>query len=330
MNSSSEHPYDRLTPDRVLDAIESQGYLSDARILALNSYENRVYQVGIEEGTPIIVKFYRPGRWSKEQIMEEHTFSHELYDMEFPIVPPLKNDAGETLHEFEGFQFSLFERKGGYPPELDNLDHLLILGRCMGRIHQMGAAKIFEHRPAISLQRYGTDNVKWILDNDFIPKPLLPAYETLSRDILNKLKAIESQYQPELIRVHGDAHCGNILWRDDNPHFVDFDDTAMAPAIQDLWMFLSGDRANQTLQLSELLEGYNEFYDFNPVELNLVEYFRTLRLINYSGWLAKRWKDPAFPMAFPWFNSERYWSDHILELREQMAILDEPPLSVMP
>ena len=172
--------------------------------------------------------------------------------------------------------------------------------------------------------------MQWLLENDFIPKPLLPAYESLSRDILDKLTQIEKTYDPKMIRVHGDAHCGNILWRDDNPHFVDFDDTAMAPAIQDLWMFLSGDRTNQTLQLSELLEGYNEFYDFNPIELNLVEYFRTLRLINYSGWLSKRWNDPAFPMAFPWFNTERYWSDHILELREQMAILDEPPLSVMP
>lgn len=330
MNSSSQHPYDQLTPDRVLDAIESQGYLSDCRIMALNSYENRVYQVGIEESLPVIAKFYRPERWTTEQILEEHDFSLELHEMEFPIVPPLRNKQGETLHEFEGFRFALFERKGGYPPELDNFDHLLTLGRCMGRLHQLGAARPFEHRPAINLQRYGTDNVQWLLENDFIPAPLLPAYETLSRDILDKLEKIEKQYQPKPIRVHGDAHCGNILWRDDNAHFVDFDDTCMAPAVQDLWMFLSGDRANQTAQLSELLEGYNEFYDFSPVELNLVEYFRTLRLINYSGWLAKRWNDPAFPKAFSWFNTERYWSEHILELREQMAILDEPPLAVMP
>ena len=330
MNTSSQHPYDQLTPDRVLDAIESQGFLTDARILALNSYENRVYQVGIEEATPIIVKFYRPERWSEAQILEEHAFTHELFDMELPVVPPMKNNQGETLFEFEGFHFSLFKRMGGYPPELDNLEHLLILGRCMGRIHQLGAAKPFEHRPEINLHRYGTSNVEWLLENDFIPTSLLPAYETLSQDILGKLDTIEKRYQPKMIRVHGDAHTGNILWRDDNPHFVDFDDTCMAPAIQDLWMFLSGDRTNQTLQLSELLEGYNEFYDFDPVELNLVEHFRTLRLINYSGWLARRWNDPAFPMAFPWFNTERYWSEHILELREQMALLDEPPLSVMP
>lgn len=330
MNARSQHPYDQLTPDRVLDAIESQGYLSDARILVLNSYENRVYQVGIEDDIPVIAKFYRPERWSREQILEEHTFTHELFDMELPVVPPMKNDQGETLFEFGDFQFSLFKRMGGHPPELDNMDHLLTLGRCMGRIHQLGAARPFGHRPAINLQRYGTDNVEWLLENDFIPTPLLPAYETLGRDILEKLGDIENRYQPKTIRVHGDAHTGNILWRDDNPHFVDFDDTCMAPAVQDLWMFLSGDRANQTIQLSELLEGYNEFYDFNPIELNMVEYFRTLRLINYSGWLAKRWNDPAFPMAFPWFNTERYWSGHILELREQMAILDEPPLPVVP
>ncbi|WP_422472803.1 serine/threonine protein kinase [Endozoicomonas sp. ALB032] len=328
MSSDIQHPYERLTPDRVMDAVESQGYLCDARNLALNSYENRVYQVGIEDGLPIIAKFYRPERWSREQILEEHAFSLELQGMEFPIVAPLQNENQETLHEFEGFRFALFKRMGGYPPELDNLDHLLVLGRCMGRLHKLGSAAPFQHRPAINLQRYGIDNVTWLLDHDFIPATLREAYETLTRDILDRLARIEAQYHPKMIRVHGDAHVGNILWRDDNPHFVDFDDTCMAPAIQDLWMFLSGDRASQTLQLAELLEGYEEFHEFDPIELNLVEYFRTLRLINYSGWLAKRWTDPAFPMAFTWFNTERYWSEHILELREQMANLDEPVLSV--
>ncbi|WP_448218561.1 serine/threonine protein kinase [Endozoicomonas sp. 2B-B] len=328
MSSDIQHPYERLTPDRVMDAVESQGYLCDARNLALNSYENRVYQVGIEDGLPIIAKFYRPERWSREQILEEHAFSLELQGMEFPIVAPLRNENQETLHEFEGFRFALFKRMGGYPPELDNLDHLLVLGRCMGRLHKLGSAAPFQHRPAINLQRYGIDNVTWLLDHDFIPTTLREAYETLTRDILDRLARIEAQYHPKMIRVHGDAHVGNILWRDDNPHFVDFDDTCMAPAIQDLWMFLSGDRASQTIQLAELLEGYEEFHEFDPIELNLVEYFRTLRLINYSGWLAKRWTDPAFPMAFTWFNTERYWSEHILELREQMANLDEPVLSV--
>ena len=328
MSTINQHPYEALTPDRVLDAVESLGYLSDARIMALNSYENRVYQVGIEDDLPVIAKFYRPERWSREQILEEHTFSQELKEMEFPVVAPMMDDNGESLFEFEGFQFALFKRMGGYPPELDNLDHLLVLGRHMGRLHKLGSTKPFQHRPEITLQRYGIENVEWLLANDFIPASVKVAYETLTRDILDKLANIESRFSPDIIRVHGDAHVGNILWRDDNPHFVDFDDTCMAPAIQDLWMFLSGDRQNQTLQMSELLEGYEEFHEFNLAELNLVEYFRTLRLINYSGWLAKRWQDPAFPMAFTWFNTERYWSEHILELREQFANLDEPPIAL--
>ena len=328
MSSDIQHPYDRLTPDRVLDAVESRGYLSDVRILALNSYENRVYQVGIEDSTPIIAKFYRPNRWTKEQILEEHQFSIELQQMEMPVVAPLIDDQGESLHEFEGFQFALFPRQGGYAPELDNLDNLLILGRTLGRMHKLGAAKPFEHRPKISMQRYAIDSVDYLQKNNFIPESLKPAYETLTRDLLHRLDSIKKQNTFNHIRVHGDCHCGNILWRNNNPHFVDFDDTAMAPAIQDLWMLLSGDRQNQTLQMAEILEGYTEFMDFSPSELNLVEYYRTLRLLHYSGWLARRWDDPAFPMAFTWFNTERYWAEHILELREQLAALDERPLAV--
>ena len=328
MSSDIQHPYDRLTPDRVLDAVESRGYLSDARILALNSYENRVYQVGIEDADPLIAKFYRPERWSREQILEEHLYSIELRQMELPIVAPLADDKGETLHEFEGFLFALFPRQGGYAPELDNLDNLFTLGRTLGRMHKLGSTKAFEHRPKISLQRYGTENVEYLLENDVIPQSLQEAYQTLTRDLLHRLDTIRHQNTFNHIRVHGDCHSGNILWRNDAPHFVDFDDTAMAPAIQDLWMLLSGDRQNQTLQMAEILEGYTEFMDFSPAELNLVEYYRTLRLINYSGWLARRWDDPAFPMAFTWFNTERYWAEHILELREQLAALDEPPLAV--
>ena len=328
MSSDIQHPYDRLTPDRVLDAVESRGYLSDVRILALNSYENRVYQVGIEDATPIIAKFYRPERWTKEQILEEHQFSIELQQMEMPVVAPLIDDSGESLHEFEGFMFALFPRQGGYAPELDNLDNLLTMGRTLGRMHKLGATKPFEHRPKISMQRYAIDSVEYLQKNNFIPESLKPAYETLTRDLLHRLDSIKKQNTFNHIRVHGDCHCGNILWRNDNPHFVDFDDTAMAPAIQDLWMLLSGDRQNQILQMAEILEGYTEFMDFHPAELNLVEYYRTLRLLHYSGWLARRWDDPAFPMAFTWFNTERYWAEHILELREQLAALDEPPLAV--
>ncbi len=328
MNTPTQHPYDQLTPDRVLDAVESVGFISDARIMALNSYENRVYQVGIEESEPLIAKFYRPERWSKEQILEEHQFTLDLKAMELPVVAPSTDEHGNTLHEFNGFLFALFPRQGGHAPELDNLDNLLILGRTLGRMHKLGAAKPFQHRPEINLQRYGIDNVEFLLENDFIPSSLLEAYQTLTRDLLHRLDRINQQHSWQSIRVHGDCHTGNILWRSNAPHFVDFDDTCMAPAIQDIWMLLSGDRGEQTLQMSEILEGYGEFMDFSPSELNLVEYFRTLRLLNYSGWLAKRWDDPAFPMAFTWFNTERYWAEHILELREQLAALDEPPLSV--
>ncbi|WP_257284085.1 serine/threonine protein kinase [Endozoicomonas sp. SESOKO1] len=328
MNTPAQHPYDRLTPDRALDAVESAGFLSDARIMALNSYENRVYQVGIEDSEPLIAKFYRPERWTKDQIQEEHQFTLDLKAMELPVVAPMADEKGNTLHEFAGFLFALFPRKGGHAPELDNLDNLLTLGRTLGRMHKLGSASDFQYRPAISLQRYGIDNVEYLLANDFIPASLLEAYQTLTRDLLHRLELMTQQQTWQSIRVHGDCHGGNILWRNEAPHFVDFDDTCMAPAIQDLWMLLSGDRQEQTLQMAEILEGYTEFMDFSPSELNLVEYFRTLRLINYSGWLAKRWDDPAFPMAFTWFNTERYWAEHILELREQLAALDEPPLSV--
>ncbi len=328
MNTPSQHPYDQLTPDRVLDAVESVGFISDARIMTLNSYENRVYQVGIEDSSPVIGKFYRPNRWNKEQILEEHQFALELQAMELPVVAPLVDKNGHSLHEFEGFAFALFPRQGGHAPELDNLDNLLIMGRTLGRMHKLGAASDFTHRPAISLQRYGINSVCYLMENNFIPAALNEAYQTLTRDLLHRLECITQQHSWQSIRVHGDCHGGNILWRENAPHFVDFDDTCMAPAIQDLWMLLSGDRNEQSLQMAEILEGYCEFMDFNPAELNLVEYFRTLRLLNYSGWLAQRWDDPAFPKAFTWFNTERYWAEHILELREQLAALDEPPLAL--
>lgn len=328
MTASTAHPYEQLTPDRVLDAIESQGFATDARILALNSYENRVYQVGLYEREPVIVKFYRPDRWSQQQILEEHQFSLELQAMELPVVAPLSDSQQNTLFQFDGFRFALFPRQGGYAPELDNLDNLLSLGRCLGRIHQLGALRPFSHRPAINLQRFAVESTEYLLSHDFIPASLKPAYQTLVRDLLRRLETTEKNCRFTAIRVHGDCHNGNILWRNNGPHFVDFDDTAMAPAIQDLWMLLSGDRSSQSRQMAEILEGYREFFDFDMAELNLVEYFRTLRLLNYSAWLARRWQDPAFPRAFTWFNTERYWAEHILELREQLAALDEPPLTI--
>jgi Ser/Thr protein kinase RdoA (MazF antagonist) len=323
------HPYDRLTPDMVIDAVESVGYLCDARLLALNSYENRVYQVGIEDSAPLIAKFYRPERWSEAQIREEHSFSLELQDAEISVVAPLVDDSGDSLHSFEGFKFALFPRRGGYPPELDNLDNMLVLGRTVGRIHAVGRAGHFTERVQISVEHMLTRNREFLLDG-FIPQALIPAYETLTADLQQSVSTIYAEVQPDdLIRVHGDCHVGNILWRDDTAHFVDLDDCCTAPAVQDLWMFLNGERHDRQLQLSELVEGYSEFCDFDPRQIRWVEALRTMRLIHYAGWLARRWEDPAFPRSFTWFNTERYWADHILELREQMSAMQEEPLQLL-
>ena len=323
------HPYDRLTPDMIIDAVESAGYLSDARLLALNSYENRVYQVGIEDSTPLIAKFYRPERWSEAQILEEHRFSLELQDAEISVVAPMVNDQGATLHTFEGFQFALFLRRGGYPPELDNLDNMLVLGRTLGRIHAVGRAAQFKVRHSMSVQRMLSNSRELLLEK-FIPRDLVPAYESLTADLEQQVRSVFSEVQPEdFIRIHGDCHVGNILWRDNTAHFVDFDDCCAAPAMQDLWMFLNGERHDRQLQLSELVEGYSEFCDFDPRQIRWIETLRTLRLIHYAAWLGRRWEDPAFPRSFTWFNTERYWADHILELREQMSALQEEPLQLL-
>ncbi len=324
----NQHPYDALTPELVMAAVETTHRLCDARLLALNSYENRVYQVGIEDGEPLIAKFYRPERWTREQILEEHAFTLELAAAEISVVAPLADAAGVTLHEHAGFHFAVFPRRGGYPPELDNYDNLLVLGRTLGRIHAVGAAADFKHRHAISIRRMLADSREFLLA-EFIPRELIPAYETLTADLL---AAVEAQYQPsdeDQIRVHGDCHVGNILWRDDVAHFVDLDDCVTAPAIQDLWMFLSGTNHEREMQLAELIEGYSEFCDFAPRQLRWIEPLRTLRLVNYAAWLGRRWEDPAFPRAFTWFNTERYWAEHILELREQMAALQEEPLRLL-
>lgn len=326
--STTAHPYEALSPDLVLDAVESSGYLSDMRILALNSYENRVYQVGMEEGPPLIAKFYRPERWSDAQIQEEHDFTRDLLDLEVSVVPPTPDADGHTLREYQGFRFALYPRQGGHAPNLDDFDQLLTLGRVLGRIHALGETRPFTERPTLDVQSFAINSYEFLLSEAFIPESLRPSYETLGADIIRRLERIfaDTEYTP--IRLHGDCHPGNILWRGDAPHFVDFDDARNGPAIQDLWMLLSGDREQQTAQISEVVEGYQEFCDFNFAELNLIEALRSLRIMNYSAWLARRWQDPAFPKSFPWFNTERYWGEHILELREQLAALDEPPLAL--
>ncbi|MBN3564790.1 serine/threonine protein kinase [Aliamphritea spongicola] len=325
---SNTHPFETLTPSFIMDAVESLGYLCDGRNLALNSYENRVYQVGIEDQQPLIVKFYRPERWSREQILEEHSYSYELAEHELPVVAPTRNDNGDSLFEYGPFMMSVFERKGGRGPELDDLDNLFTMGRLLGRMHLIGASKPYQHRPSINPQTFGHDSVE-LISNHFIPAELKPAYDSLTADLLPLIdKAFANAGDITPIRVHGDCHGGNLLWRDDAPHFVDFDDSRMAPAIQDIWMLLSGDTDRQRRQLSEIVDGYNEFYDFHPRELALIEPLRTLRMMYYSAWLARRWEDPAFPHSFPWFNTVRYWSDHILELREQLAALQAPAIEL--
>lgn len=329
MSISAEAPFSQLTPDFVLNAIEDRGYVSDVRIFPLNSYENRVYQVGIEDQSPLIAKFYRPERWSDAQILEEHQYSTDLEALEIPVVPPIELE-GTTLFHYQGYRFALYPRRGGHAPELDCDDTLYTIGQYLGRIHSLGRTEPFEHRPALSVTAFGHDSRRFLLDLQFIPKGLVDAYSTITEQLLQKVEARFELIPYEPIRLHGDCHPGNILWRDDKPNFVDLDDARSGPAIQDLWMLLSGEPERQLVQLSNLIEGYEMFCEFHPRELGLIESLRTLRLMHYAAWLARRWTDPAFPMHFPWFNSERYWAEHIQELREQLFALDQPSLKLAP
>ncbi len=338
ITKSTQHPYETLTPDTVLNAVDSvahcAGGQSDGRQLALNSYENRVYQIGIEDASPIVVKFYRPSRWSDEAIQEEHDFSEALAQLEIPVVAPIRGsiDSGKntSLFEYAGFRFALYPRRGGRVLDLENPDNLVWMGRFIGRIHALGAAKPFAHRPTLDIQSFGWESYRYLMSTNFIPRDLHEAYTTLVEDVLQQVEAaFELTGAFTKIRLHGDCHPGNILWTDEGPHFVDFDDARMGPAIQDLWMLLSGDRAQMTGQIDEVLSGYTEFMDFNPRELHLIEPLRTLRMIHYSAWLARRWHDPTFPMHFPWFGEPRYWEEQILALREQAATMNEPPLQWM-
>lgn len=323
------HPFQQLTPDRVMDAVESQGFRCDCRTFALNSYENRVYQVGIEEGTPLIAKFYRPGRWSDGQILEEHRFCRELAEEELSVVEPWQNGEGETLFRHGEFRFALYRRQGGHAPEFDDLHNLPILGRMLARIHSIGAVRPFTERPALDSLSFGYASVDLLTAGGFIPDEYRDSYLSVTEQLLAHIDAIVADVGPVvLIRTHGDCHSGNILWREGVPHFVDFDDARTAPAIQDLWMMLSGERSRQLLQLDKLLEGYGEFRTFDQRELRLVEPLRALRMLHHSAWLARRWQDPVFPRTFPWFNTTRYWGEQILHLREQLAALAEPPLEL--
>ncbi|UST54057.1 serine/threonine protein kinase [Comamonadaceae bacterium OTU4NAUVB1] len=344
MTSSSSappdtHPYESLTPDVVLDALSALGLHGDGRLTALNSYENRVYQVFLEDAHPhpaVVVKFYRPGRWSDAEILEEHDFALELAAAEVPAVAPLKLD-GRTLHHHDGFAFSVSPYRGGRGPELEDFEVLEWVGRFLARIHAIGAARPFTHRPALDLHTFGIASRDWLLANDKIPLDVQRDWETACNAALERIAATPldpaaSAGSPlRRLRLHGDVHPGNILWTPTDrplggPHFVDLDDARTGFAVQDLWMLLSGERAQRTAQLSGLLDGYEQFRAFDRRELALVEPLRTLRLIHYSAWLARRFEDPIFPINFPWFGSSDYWKGQILVLQDQCERMEEEPL----
>jgi Ser/Thr protein kinase RdoA (MazF antagonist) len=320
-------PYEHLTPDLVLSALESRGYRPDGRLLALASYENRVYQIGTEQGV-VVAKFYRPRRWSDDAILEEHGFSLSLARAELPVVPPIVL-GGETLHRFEGYRFAVFEARGGRWPELATASERVWLGRFLARMHSLGTVDLFEHRATLSTDRLGRAAVEEVLDGDWVPRHLMVSYESTVSDLLSAIERVFADVGPyRTLRIHGDCHRGNVLWTEDGPHFVDLDDCMNGPAVQDLWLFMAGNREEMTMQLADLLEGYQQFLDFDYRELRLIEALRALRMIHYTAWLARRWSDPAFPRAFPWFAENKYWEDHVLALREQRAALEEPALAV--
>ncbi|MDQ6954184.1 MAG: serine/threonine protein kinase [Mariprofundaceae bacterium] len=321
----------QLEPEQILKSIESLGFVCNGHQLALNSYENRVYQIGLDDGGFLVAKFYRPNRWSDKAILEEHTFTLELEALDIPVVAPLwvKN---ATLHCFEGYHFSLYPLRAGRAPDLENVQHLQQLGRFLGRIHALGAEKPFKHRPSLNVHTFGDHAYDYLLDHHFIPHELESVYESLVEILLDQIEGIFHDVQPNYIRLQGDAHPGNILWKHGlqgsagSPYILDFDDARMGPAVQDLWMFLSGDRACMETSLNHLLQAYRTFCDFQVSELRLIEPLRTLRILHHAAWLAKRWQDPIFKHAFPWFNTQNYWQEHVLILKEQAALLHEEPL----
>jgi Ser/Thr protein kinase RdoA (MazF antagonist) len=323
----SELAYAELQPDDILTAIDSLGFRCDGRFLALNSYENRVYQVGIEGDEPVVAKFYRPGRWSDDAILEEHRFTAELAELEIPVVEPL-TISGNTLHHCGPFRVSVSPCRGGRAPELDDHDLLEQVGRLVARIHLQGETATFKYRPAIDIDTYGSASHDFLLEQGFIPDELQEAYSSIAEHLFANINAcFERAGTSRSIRLHADFHPGNVLVAREQLHIVDLDDARSGPAVQDLWMFLSGDRTEQTPQLESLLSGYEEFRSFDARELHLIEALRTLRIMHYAAWLARRWEDPAFKTAFPWFDSRRYWDEHVLTLREQAALMEEAPLS---
>ncbi len=347
------HAFEPLTPDLVLDALENVGLRGDGRLTALSSYENRVYQVQLEDGSAVVAKFYRPERWSDAQIQEEHDFAAELMAAEIPAIGPLVLN-GASLHHFGGFAFSVSPRRGGRPPELDDTDVLEWIGRFLARIHTVGAKKPFATRPVLNVQTFGVESMQWLLENDKVPLDVQSAWTKQCQAAIDLIAArTDFTWAPALkyskigekpppddairqLRLHGDCHPGNILWTPADaalaagpgPHFVDLDDARMGPAVQDLWMLTSGDRSQRSRQMGYLVDGYEQFREFDRRELALIEPLRTLRLIHYSAWLARRWHDPTFVQNFPWFGSSDYWQGQVQMLEEQIEAMQEDPLVV--
>jgi Ser/Thr protein kinase RdoA (MazF antagonist) len=320
-------PYADLSPEAVLEAVDALGVVTDGRVLALNSYENRVYQIGVEDGLPVIAKFYRPGRWSDAAIVEEHGFSLELASQEIPVVAPLVFE-GRTLHARRGFRYTVFPRRGGHWPELGNTDEREWVGRFLGRIHAVGRAGRFQARTRFDVEALGWQAREEVLEGDWMPDYLADKYAEVTDELLEEIDRRRALFDASRMgRILGDCHRGNILWTDQGPHFVDLDDCLTGPAIQDLWMLLSGGNERRR-ELLDLLTGYRQFCDFDSSEIALIEPLRALRMIHYSAWLARRWADPAFPKAFPWFAEPRYWEQHHRALVEQLAAVREDPLEL--
>jgi Ser/Thr protein kinase RdoA (MazF antagonist) len=318
-------PFAALTPERVLEAAEAVGFEPDGRLLALNSYENRVYRLGSAEGLRVL-KFYRPGRWSDAQILEEHRFGLELAAAELPVAAPLER-GGHTLFRHAGFRFAAFSCLGGREPELDLPGAREILGRTLARMHQIGARARFVHRPAIDVERYGHRSRAVVQGSPLLPEALAEPYARLSALVLERIERVYAEVGTvEGIRVHGDCHLGNLLWAETGPQFVDLDDCAMGPRIQDLWMLLSGESEAQQAQWAALLAGYEVFGSIDYRTLRLIEPLRALRMLHHAAWVCERWEDPAFPRAFPWFGEARHWERYLADLAEQLAAIDTPPL----